>query len=362
MWICVSPIGGGNSVFGPFLQAGTSHLDAIYSSIVGICYWRSKEALVIADICAYYFAQMSMYRWWGRMRSSQESRSDDPLKETTIAALERVTEPLINLIFDAGITVQELCRLVRETAVRSAAARIARESGRGSNSRVAIMTGLPRAEVARILSVNSVLPSSHPVQHPARRVLAAWYDDRRYLGPGGEPAVLPIFGKRKSFEQLVATHSGGIPVRAMLDQLAQINAVEILVGQRVKARSRVPIFKGMTSTAVANLGERTGDLLRTLTSNLRATSDPLFEETALLSDVDTGAVPLVRRQIAEQGAAFIDGATSLLARSRINPRRSNLKGYPQCRVGVTVYYFQDEITSDRSVNHAQRRRKNLQRR
>jgi len=296
------------------------------------------------------------------MRSSRESRSDDLLKKTTIAALERVVEPLISLIFDSGITVQELCRLVRETAVRSAAARVARESGRGSNSRVAIMTGLARAEVARILSVNDVLPSSHLVQHPARRVLAAWYDNRRYLSAGGEPAVLPIFGKRKSFEQLVAAHSGGIPVRAMLDQLAQINAVEILVGQRVKARSRVPIFKGMTSTAVANLGERTGDLLRTLTTNLRATSNPLFEETALLSDVDTGAVPLVRRQIAEQGAAFIDGATSLLARSRINPRRSNLKGCPQCRVGVTVYYFQDEITSDNSVNNAQRRRKNLQRR
>jgi hypothetical protein len=148
----------------------------------------------------------------------------------------------------------------------------------------------------------------------------------------------------------------------MLDQLAQINAVEILVGQRVKARSRVPIFQGMTSTAVANLGERTGDLLQTLTTNLRATSNPLFEETAILNDIDNGAVPLVRRQIAEQGAAFIDGATSLLARSRISPRRSNLKGYPRCRVGVTVYYFQDEITSDDSVNNAQRRRKNLQRR
>jgi hypothetical protein len=298
------------------------------------------------------------------MRTPHESRSPDHLKETTISALEHVVDPLIGLMCDAGITVQEFCRLVRDRAVRSAAARIASESGRSSNSRVAIVTGLARAEVARILNVKDISSSTRLGQHPARRVLAAWYDNRRFLGANGDPAVLPIFGRRKSFERLVAIHSGGIPVRAMLDQLSQINAVEVLAGQRVKARSRVPIFKGMTSTAIANVGERAGDLLATLTSNLRTKSNPLFEGTALLSDIDIGAVPLVRRQIAEQGAAFIDGATSLLARSRIEPRRVNLKGYPQCRVGVTVYYFQEKIGSDDGsvtpIN--QGRRKNLQRR
>jgi uncharacterized protein DUF6502 len=298
------------------------------------------------------------------MRTPRESRSPDPLKETTISALERVVDPLVDLMIDAGITVQEFCRLARERAVRSADMRVARESGRTSNSRVAIMTGLPRAEVARILSSADVSSSTRSGQHPARRVLAAWYDNRRFLGANGDPAVLPIFGRRRSFEQLVAIHSGGIPVRAMLDQLVQINAVEILDRQRVKARSRVPIFRGMTTSAIANLGERAGDLLRTLASNLRTESSPLFEETALFGDIEMGVVPLVRRQIAEQGAAFIDGATSLLSRSRIKPGQSILKNSPQCRVGVTAYYFQDETQSDDGlvvpINHS--RRKNLQRR
>lgn len=298
------------------------------------------------------------------MRTPNESRSPDPLKETTMAALERVVDPLVCLMIDAGITVSELCRLVRERAVRSAATRVTRESGRRSNSRVAIVTGLARAEVARILNVEDVSIGARQVQHPARRVLAAWYDNRRFLGANGDPAVLPIFGRRRSFEQLVAMHSGGIPVRAMLDQLAQINAVEILAGQRVKAKSRVPIFKGMTSTAIANVGERAGDLLGTLSSNLRAATDPLFEETAVLNDVDIAAIPLVRRQLAEQGAAFIDGAASLLNRSRLKQRRSILTGSGQCRVGVTVYYFQDAMASDGNFVGLtdNNRRKNLQRR
>lgn len=298
------------------------------------------------------------------MRAPRESRSQDPLKETTMGALKRVVDPLIELMFDAGITVQEFSRLVRERAVRSAARRIAREIGRSSKSRVAIITGLPRAEVARILTADETSFSKRPDQHPARRVLAAWYGQQKFLGANGDPAVLPIFGKRKSFEQLVTIHSGGIPVRAMLDQLTQVDAVEILPGQRVKARSRVPIFKGMNTTAVANVGERAGDLLGTLKTNLRTTSNPLFEGTALMSDVDIGAIPLLRREIAQQGAAFIDGATSLLSRSRPKPRRSRAEVSAQCRVGVTVYYFQDEIVNEGSIQAPSSHggRKNFQRR
>lgn len=297
------------------------------------------------------------------MKGLGKTQASDPFKETAITALKRVVDPLVDLMFDTGITVQEFGRLVRDRAVRSAAARIAWESGRNSNSRVAIITGLARAEVARILETKEPSFASRSEQHPARRVLAAWHDNQRFLAANGDPAVLPIFGRRKSFEKLVADHSGGIPVRAMLDQLMQISAVEILPDQRVKVKSRVPIFKGMTSSAIANIGERAGDLLGTLKRNLRTSSTPLFEGTAFVGDVDIEDVPLVRRQIAEQGSAFIDGATSLFSRSRGKRKRSSTKETSHCRVGVTVYYFEDEIATV-GVRQSFRytgRRKNLQR-
>ena len=297
------------------------------------------------------------------MKGRSKAQSQDPFKETAITALKRVVDPLVDLMFDTGITVQEFSHLVRDRAVRSAAARIARESGRNSNSRVAIITGLARSEVARILEANEPSFTSRGEQHPARRVLAAWHDNQRFLAANGDPAVLPIFGRGKSFERLVAAHSGGIPVRAMLDQLVQISAVDILTNQRVKVNCRVPIFKGMTSSAIANIGERTGDLLGTLKHNLHTASAPLFEGTAIVGDVDIGVVPLVRRQMAEQGSAFIDAATSLFSRSRSKRMRSSKRETSQCRVGVTVYYFEDEIAtaSTRQRSRVTGRRKNLQR-
>ena len=295
--------------------------------------------------------------------TSHKSRFNDPLKEATVVALKRVVDPLIELMFDAGVTVHEFGQLVRERAVRTAARRVCKESGRTSKSRVAIITGLPRSEVSRILKSDDVSSRKRLGQHPARKVLAAWFDDPRFLAANGDPAVLTIFGKRHSFEQLVALYGGGIPVRAMLDELTQIDAIERLSDQRVKAKSRIPILTGLTSSAIAVIGERTRDLLDTLTNNIRTTSKPLFEGTALIDESDHELVSLIRREISEQGASFINSANSLFNRSRVKPIRPAAKKSARCRLGVTIYYFQDDIEGTMEPKDEVKvgRRKNLQR-
>jgi hypothetical protein len=294
-------------------------------------------------------------------KAFHKSRFNDPLKHATIVALKRVLGALIDLTFDAGITVHELNQLLRECAVRTAVGRISKETGRDSKSRIAIVTGLPRSEVARILKAKDASPGKRIGEHPARKVLAAWFDDPRFLSTNGDPAVLPIFGKRRSLEQLVGLYSGGIPVRAMLDELTQLDAVERLPDQRVKARSRIPILTGLSATAIAAIGERTRDLLETLTGNLRRASKPFFEGTALLDEADVESVSLLRREIADQGSSFINSANSLFSRARVN--RSASRVLPTCRLGVTVYYFQDDVESAarNKTDAVYIRRKNLQR-
>lgn len=287
----------------------------------------------------------------------------DPLQEATIVALKRVVDPLVDLMFDAGITVREFIQLTRESAVRNAARRVTKEIGRDSKSRVAIVTGLPRSEVARILRSGEMSAGKRLGQHPVRKLLTAWFDNPRFLEATGDPAILPIFGKRRSFEQLVTMCSGGIPVRAMLDELTRIEAVERLSDQRVKAVSRVPILRGLTSNAIAVIGERTGDLLETLTGNLKGTPKPLFEGTALLEETDVESASLIRREIAEQGTSFINSANSLLSRSRIRPNRSVGKSTAKYRLGVTVYYFQGSVDAPKitTIEAKCGRRKNLHR-
>jgi hypothetical protein len=296
-------------------------------------------------------------------RVPRDPRSEDPIKEATVVALRRVLDPLLELMFDAGMTVQEFNKIARDRAVRIATRRVAKETGRESKSRVAIITGLPRSEVTRILSSLDSVARTKPDQHPARRVLAAWHDNPHFLGANGDPAVLPIFGRKRSFENLVERYGTGIPVRAMLDELTQLDAIERLEDQKIRAKARVPVMTGLTSRSIAAVGERGRDLLNTLGHNVRRSSQPLFEATALVDDGDLDMVTLVRREITEQGTNFINGATSLLNRSHRKRKSKAVKTTRTCRLGVTVYYFQDEISASDNVATVGRHapRKNLRR-
>jgi hypothetical protein len=242
-------------------------------------------------------------------------------------------------MFDAGITVQQFNYLVRDRAVRAASRRVLKETGRNSKSRVSIITGLPRSEVAKISSEADDYVNAKLGQPAARRVLAAWFESPSFLAPNGEPATLSIFGKRRSFEKLVSAHGGGIPVRAMLDELTQLDAVERVGDDHVRAKSRTPVSVGLTPEAIGAIGQRCSDLIQTLMKNVRRSEPPLFEATSLVQDADLDLMPIIRREISRQGASFISGSNSFIKEEPKAPQRRALKPcleMPSWRYGLLL--------------------------
>ena len=294
-------------------------------------------------------------------KKNPEKPVGDPLKDATLDTLQRLLAPLVALMLDTGITVQELNQISREQAVRVALKRVFEATGRKSKSRVSIMTGLPRSEVTRILDDRELAVRKED-QHPARRVLAGWYDSPYFSDLSGQPAILTIFGKKRSFQKLVEKFGGGIPVRAMLDELTQIGAIEHLPEQKIRAKSRTPIPTGLTTQTITAIGERGKDLLETLTRNINREKNPLFEATAVIGDSDRNMVSVIRREIAEQGANFINSATAILNRARMKTSKTAEAGQG-IRLGVTIFYFQDEFQGD-SFKETKKpiQRKNLRRR
>jgi len=287
----------------------------------------------------------------------------DPIRKATIDALKHIVDSLLELMFEAGITVQQFNYVVRDRAVRAASKRVLKETGRISKSRVSIITGLPRSEVAKISIEADDYINAKLGQPAARRVLAAWFEHPNFLTANGEPAPLSIFGNKRSFEKLVSTYGGGIPVRAMLDELTQLDAVERVGNTHVKAKSRMPVSVGLTPEAIGALGQRCSDLIQTLIKNVRRSDHPLFEATSLVQDVDSDLMPVIRREMSRQGASFISGTNSFLKRIRKNPRIARSHGAPRCRVGITVYYFEDTDQSDAVAGEVRKRvpRTNLRR-
>ncbi len=271
--------------------------------------------------------------------------ADNGLRGIALAAFQDIIDPLIGLLIDAGVTVPEISQVIRDRAVRVTTDRVRTQTGRNSNSRVSLATGLSRSEVARILCSAPSQKTAARDRSPSRRILEAWHDSAAYLDETGQPDILPIFGRRRSFERLVTIFGRGIPVRAMLDELIQTDAVDLLTDQRVRAKCRTPIPSGFTLAAFEAVGSRTRDLLSTLTRNVRHASAPLFESTAVADAVDVAKIPLIRREISGQGTSFINGITSLLKQphSRVAATTTPAGRGRSCRLGVTIYYFQEDI-------------------
>jgi Family of unknown function (DUF6502) len=268
--------------------------------------------------------------------------SSDPLRDATLRALSQLIDPILTLMFDSRVTVRELTQLLRGLAVTKAASRIANEAGHGTKSRISILTGLPRSEVTRLLKRQSSFVYSDIVQHPTRKVMSAWFDDSAFLTKEGDPEILPAFGKRKSFERLVDKHGGGVPVRAMLDELTRIDAIEWLSGQRIRPRNRIPMMTGLTPASILMMGQRGRNLLDTLIANARSKINPLFEATSAMDNVDSSRISIGRREVFQQGTNFISGIDGLFNQLQQTPgRKANKPKVPGKRVGVTVFYFED---------------------
>ena len=99
--------------------------------------------------------------------------------------------------------------------------------GRPTNvSRIAAMTGLTRKEVSRIRKrIDGCNATVTDRGTPLQEVISAWRSVAEFLDANGEPAVLPLTGKRGSFRSLIRQFAGDIPEGAMRKELHRIGVV-----------------------------------------------------------------------------------------------------------------------------------------
>jgi hypothetical protein len=149
--------------------------------------------------------------------------------------------PLAHLFADHGITCPEAERLLRAVCVHEAAVTEAKTRKKPNVSRIALLTGLDRKEVARVLGQplrTQFRPEAR--SHPGDRVLQGWYSDRTFAGKG-RPLALSIKAsqsKLASFWSLATRYAPGVYPGLLLRELLRVGAVEALRDGRVRARTR----------------------------------------------------------------------------------------------------------------------------
>jgi hypothetical protein len=128
-----------------------------------------------------------------------------------------LTRRLAGILIPLGFSFGDFSNAAKSGFVAATEALIKSRGKRPSTARIAILTGLTRAEVARIRSGKS--PSSRAsTDQRTERVMHGWFTDPRYIDERGAPRQLNMMGTG-SFDELVKRYGADVPRKAVLEEL-----------------------------------------------------------------------------------------------------------------------------------------------
>ena len=121
-----------------------------------------------------------------------------------------------------GLACQQFIDLAKRAHDEAALEDFAVAGRKPSVSRAAVLTGLTRKDIQRLLAEkeNSDADTGERYNRAAR-VVAGWLRDGAFCDAAGEPLEIPFDGAERSFATLVRRYSGDMPPRAVLDELVR---------------------------------------------------------------------------------------------------------------------------------------------
>lgn len=212
-------------------------------------------------------------------------------------------------------------------------------------SRVSILSGLSRKEVQRLLreQPQAAGTDAQASYNRAARVIAGWVRDKDFTDAAGDPLALSQTGSRASFSLLVKRYSGDVPVRAVLDELLRVGAVERLDDDRVRLLARAYIPRTSDHDKLDILGVDVADLITTIDHNLqRGATDPHFQRKVMYDNLPEESIPGFRALSAAQAQKLLENMDEELSRHD-RDMNASMKGTGRVRAGIGIYYFEENL-------------------
>ena len=261
-----------------------------------------------------------------------------------VVALATLLRPLVRILLRHGIPCDVLSAVARQVYVRVASEEfLLPGKNKQSTSRVSILTGLSRKEVRRIQKSADVKDQEAKDHYNrAARVITGWVRDKEFHDKAGAPLALSLEGTKASFGELVRRYSGDLLVRALLDELLRVGAVRRTKDGRVRLQARFYVPEQSETEKLHILGTDTADLIATIAHNLNRQSTARYQRKVMYDNVPVEAIQEFQRRSADQAQAFLEQIDRWLSqRDRdVNPAVS---GTGRKRVGIGVYYFEDDV-------------------
>jgi hypothetical protein len=251
------------------------------------------------------------------------------------APLARLLRPLVRLCISSGMTFPALAQLLRELFVNVAEHDFALEEKDQTDSRVSLLTGIHRKEVARLRGAGAPVNQAPATLSRTSAIIARWLAAPEFTDASGDPLPLPrtAGGEAPSFEQLVASITKDVRPRAVLDEWLDRKLVTINDDDEIVLVDTAFVPRGDDDRKWHYLGRNLHDHIAAAAANVSGPA-PRFMERAVHYD---GLSPRLAKRLEARSRELAMEALKI-ANREANRAVAKDKG-GDCRWNFGVYIY-----------------------
>jgi uncharacterized protein DUF6502 len=265
-------------------------------------------------------------------------REVDPATALAVG-LSSIARIMIRCELGIGAMVQA----AKLSFLRAAIAEVVPPGARKNVSRLAVVTGMTRKEVASLLEHSKSWVAAPRLEQRALKVLRGWRTDPRFLTPSGKPIDLKLQGDAPTFASLVRAYGGDVTTRAVLKELERTKAVTRDRTGKIRLRSRFPRRNARSTQQLLEFCTMLRDFTDTLSQAATERQPPLyfgFREAHVTSATEAAQF---HRTFSRRSGSLLESVEQWRDRHLSRPGRQSDGG---TSVGIGVYLVQREYPID----------------
>lgn len=265
------------------------------------------------------------------------------------SAIFKLLRPIARLLLRNGVPFGVFSNLARHAYVDVAAKDFTIPGRKQSLSRISVLTGINRKDIARLQKESNPFGNQSANQfNRASRVVNGWLRDNDFQGEDGQPAQLAIESEDSqlpSFSKLVRLYSGDVPVRALLDELLRVGSVDVIDNEKVTLVNKAYVPEGDIEEKLRIFGTAATDLLNTLNHNVNGEKESSrFQRTVAYNNVPIEALEHLRFRSTKEMQDVLLNINQWFSQYDKDVN-DELGGKDSVRAGIGIYYF-EENTED----------------
>jgi hypothetical protein len=271
-----------------------------------------------------------------------------PFKAQLVNAIRILLRPVVRQLIAHDVSYPALDRVIRHLYVDVAERDFALPFKRQTDSRLALVTGMNRKEIAALRGKRTARSTTRGLEESlVTHVLGRWLAGPPYADKHGNPARLPYEGRARAatFSRLVRELGVDIPVRAVLDELIRTGTVDLLPDGDVVLRQQGHVVAEDVEAKIGLLGSEPAELFTAIVHNIEQPDAPWLQRKVVYDNIGAEALAALEAEARQLGEEFLRRANVLLS-TYDRDRNPAAPGGPRRRVVLGAYFLSDDPDAD----------------